>query len=108
MIVASALEAAGHYAESLRAFTLAAEQYADLPEAQTAMLRAAQICTRYLNDPDQAQISSTTCSNGIRIPPGRTWRRNVCEKLDGKPSPHRPINSHLYGVSNKQNRPPRE
>lgn len=48
--LASALETLGHYREAAQAFTLLIDNYPDREEAQTATLRTAQLCQRYLND----------------------------------------------------------
>jgi len=48
--LASTLEALGHFREAARAFDLLIEHYPETQEAQTAMLRAAQLNQRYLDD----------------------------------------------------------
>ena len=51
MTVAATLEAMRHFPEAAQAFHLMADHYPRLEEAQTALLRAAIICHRYLDNP---------------------------------------------------------
>ena len=54
LTLSSLLENQGHYPEAARAFLLIAESYPDSGDAQTALLRAAQIHARNLHDPSRA------------------------------------------------------
>jgi membrane associated rhomboid family serine protease len=48
--LASTLEALGHFREAVQAFTLIIDHYPEQEEAQTSVLRTAQLYQRYLND----------------------------------------------------------
>ena len=54
LALSSSLESQRHFPEAAQAFALIAEQYPESVEAQTALLRAAQIHARYLHDPARA------------------------------------------------------
>jgi len=53
--LASTLEALGHFREAAQAFNLIIDQYPEREEAQTAVLRTAQLDLRYLHDPADAE-----------------------------------------------------
>jgi len=53
--LAATLESLGHFQEAAQAFTLIIEAYPDREEAQTAIMRTAQLDVRYLHDPTSAE-----------------------------------------------------
>ena len=53
--LAATLESLGHFQEAAQAFTLIIDTYPHREEAQTAILRTAQLDVRYLNDPTSAE-----------------------------------------------------
>lgn len=55
MTLATALEAMKHFREAVQAFHLMAVHYPELEEAQTALLRTAQIYQRYLGNPAESR-----------------------------------------------------
>jgi TolA-binding protein len=55
LAVASALEGSGHYEESITAFELVIDKYPQTREAETALLRGAQIYQRHLYNRDSAR-----------------------------------------------------
>ncbi|MHB9107612.1 MAG: rhomboid family intramembrane serine protease [Armatimonadota bacterium] len=53
--LAATLESLGHFQEAAQAFTLIIDAYPNREEAQTAIMRTAQLNVRYLNDPVGAE-----------------------------------------------------
>ena len=78
MTMASNLEGMGHYPEAAQAFTLVTEEYPDREEAQTALLRIAQLQHHYLGDPAAAVNLLTIL---IERYPDSPWRTLANERL---------------------------
>lgn len=55
MMVATTLEAMRHFPEAVQALQLMSDHYPQLEEAQTALLRAALICQRHLQNPAESR-----------------------------------------------------
>jgi len=78
MSVATTLEAMKHFPEAVQAFLLMADRYPRLEEAQTALLRAAHIYHRYLQDPTESQRILT---NLLTMYPDSPWSNLAHERL---------------------------
>lgn len=78
MRLATSLEEQGHYPEALQAFTLLHAHYPDHEEAQTALLRAAHLQHRRLDDPDAAAALLQTL---LQTYPATPWRELARQRL---------------------------
>lgn len=79
MAVATALEAMRHFTEAVQAFGLMAEHYPEVEEAQTSLLRAAQLHQRYLQNPAEAL---RILHDFLRTYPNSPWSGLVHERLE--------------------------
>ena len=78
MSLATALETMKQYREAVQAFHLMAEHYPQTEEAQTALLRAAQIYQRYLDEPWE---SRRILKFLLEAHPDSPWNSLVRERL---------------------------
>lgn len=88
MTIASTLETMGHYHEAAQAFVRLAEEYGQQDEAQTALLRAAQI---HIKNLQAAPMAARLLTQLVDQYPASPWHHLASERL-------REVQRQIYGA----------